>query len=210
MDESSACSLIATPIIPGMNIAVSNSGMAGVGCAYGTAGPRYNDGLFFSAGHLVTGQVSSPKVLPVSLTEIGRVTSYVLGSSGDRSTILVTNSSFSLPTSNSLGVNGGMYTHTYTSVMGARVEMWGAYSGISTGRVLATNQVLTVNGITVNNLTKTDYSCQQGDSGAAVFSLNAAYDPYAKCYGIQSIGEFYEDSTVSTYSYYSPISGYGF
>ena len=208
---SPADSRIAVTIFPGLNIAVNNSGFENIGYSYGTAGPRYNSTQFFSAGHLITGSISSPKVLAaLSSDEIGRVNSYVLGSSGDRSTISVTNSNFVLPTSNSLGVNGGRYTHTYTSVMGASVEMWGAYSGITTGTVLATNQVKTVGGTTIRNLTKTNYPCRQGDSGAAVFSLNAAYDSSAKCYGIQSIGEFYGNATVSTYSYYSPIAGYGF
>lgn len=211
LNESSPNSRMAVTIFPGLNIAVNNSGFVDIGYSYGTAGPRYSSTQFFSAGHLVTGSVSSPKVLAaLSSAEIGRVNSYTFGSSGDRSTISVTNSNFVLPTSNSLGVNGGRYTHTYTSVMGASVEMWGAYSGITTGRVLATNQTLTVGGTTIRNLTKTNYTCRRGDSGAAVFSLNAAYDPSAKCYGIQSIGEFIGDSTVSTNSYYSPISGYGF
>ena len=213
LDVSPAVSNSAVPIYPGLNIAVNNSGFTDIGYSYGTAGPRYSSSLFFSAGHLVTGAVSSPKVLAAaSSDEIGQVTSYVFGSSGgidgDRATIQVTSSSFELPTYNSLGVNGGKYTHTYTSVMGASVEMWGAYSGITTGKVLATNQTLTVNGTTISNLTKTDYPCRQGDSGAAVFSLNAAYDASAKCYGIQSIGAFATNATVSTYSYYSPIEGY--
>lgn len=213
LDVSPAISSIAVQIYPGLNIAVNNSGYTDIAYSYGTAGPRYSSSLFFSAGHLVTGAVSSPKVLAAaSSEEIGRVISYVFGSSGgidgDRATIQVTSNYFELPTYNSLGVNGGKYTHTYSSVMGASVEMWGAYSGITTGKVLATNQTLTVNGTTIRNLTKADYPCRQGDSGAAIFSLNAAYDASAKCYGIQSIGAFAANATVSTYSYYSPIEGY--
>ncbi len=214
LNATPALSTTAVLIFPGLNIAVNNSGFVNIGYSYGTAGPRYNSNRFLSAGHLVTGAVSSPRVLAaLSSNEIGQVTSYVFGSSGgiegDRSTIRVTSNQFELPTSNSLGVNGGRYTYAYTSIMNANVEMWGAYSGITTGRVLATNQTLVVNGTTIRNLTKTNYQCRQGDSGAAVFSLNAAYDANAKCYGIQSIGEFYNGSEVATYSYYSPIDEAG-
>lgn len=212
LDVSSALSSIAVPIYPGLNIAVNNSGFTDIGYSYGTAGPRRDSEWFYSAGHLVTGAISSPKVLVAANSdEIGRVGSYVFGSSGgisgDVSTIRVTSSSYELPTYNSLGSKGGKYTHTIESVMGASVEMWGAYSGISTGKVLATNQTLTVNGTTIKNLTKTNYTCKHGDSGAAVFSLNAAYDEKAKCYGIQSVGAFQDNATVSTYSYYGIIDG---
>lgn len=211
LNDSSPNSRMAVTIFPGLNIAVNNSGFVNIGYSYGTAGPRYSSTQFFSAGHLITGSVSRPKVLAaLSSDEIGQVNSYVLGSSGDRSTISVTNSNFVLPTSNSLGVNGGRYTHTYLSPMGASVEMWGAYSGITTGTVLATNQTVTVGSTTVRNLTKTNYICRHGDSGAAVFSSNAVSDPYAKCYGIQSIGDFSQNPEIAYISYYSPISGYGF
>ncbi len=73
-----------TTIYPGMNIAVDNTDF-GADINYGTAGPRYNSSMFFSAGHLVDGSTNSPKVFVGNVSnncQIGTVGSYLFGSSG--------------------------------------------------------------------------------------------------------------------------------
>lgn len=203
-----------TTIYPGMILAVDNTCFGLGNVKYGTAGPRYNSNMFFSAGHLVDGTVNNPKVFVGDISnnrQIGTVTDYLFGSSGgldgDRANIHVSNDG-QLPSSNTLGVNGGIYTLTLNSVVGAPVEMWGAYSGIKTGTVSNTNQTVNVSGVLVRGMVKASYTCKHGDSGAAVFSANAAYDPNAKCYGIQSAGYFTSGSDVASYSWYSPVEGY--
>lgn len=201
-------------VYPGMIIAVDNTSSESGSINYGTAGPRYSSDMFFSAGHLVDGSNNGSKVFVGNVSNnrrIGTVGSYLFGSSGnlngDRANIHVSYDG-QLPSSNSLGVHGGLYTLTLDSIVGASIEMWGAYSGIKSGTVSNTNQTVNVSGVLVRGMVKASYSCKHGDSGAAVFSANAAYDSKAKCYGIQSAGYFENGSIVSSYSFYSPVEGY--
>ena len=198
--ESSKLSVLDVTIYPGMVIAFHN-----ISIGYGTAGPRSTSTAFYSAGHCIDGFNYEPDVYDsTDSRQIGQVISREFGSSGDRCLIRTTKYG-KLPSENKFILGSGRYTISSMGIVGTAVEMWGGYSGITSGSVIATNQTVTVSGTTVKGLTYASYTCEHGDSGAGIFSANASSDTSAKCYGIQSIGVFQGSSPVSIASYFSPI-----
>lgn len=183
-------------IYPGLRIAIEN----GSELSYVTAGPRRNSTSFYSAGHAVNS--TRPYVYDrYGEYRLGHAGSKIFGANGDRCIITISDAG-ELPESNQM-LGPGRYSISGEAVMGDSVEMWGAFSGVSEGVVLATDRTVTFSdGTTVGNLTKASYTCIRGDSGAGVFSVGAGYDTNAECYGLQSIGAFTGDAEVSDYSYF--------
>lgn len=174
-----------------------------------TAGPKYSSNKFLTAGHaaydVFDPKFYAPRAQPWDTNiEIGTQGSIVFGLSGDRLTVTLRSgyNSFELPSTNSFIIGTGTYSYTNSIVVGTNIEMHGAYSGVSSGRVLATNQTVLIDNTTVGNLARADYTCQRGDSGAGIFSYNA-FNVTGYCYGTQSIGAFPENSDISLFSYFS-------
>ena len=176
---------------------------------YATAGPRINNTSFYTAGHIAQsavvthlyGYASGPSGI---LTEMGTLSSHTFGSGGDYGTISVVPFYVSLPSSNTFMFGTGKYSITHSAITGTEVEMWGGFSGISAGKITATNVTVRLDdGTTVKKLCKTSYTCKVGDSGGGVFTKNASSNASALCYGVQSIGVFQTGSSVSIYSYFS-------
>ncbi len=202
-------------IYPGMIISFVNSATDQMFC---TAGPRISSTQFHSVGHAMTGPYMIPDVYHMGV-KIGSAASKVLGQNGDRCTITVSNLG-RLPATNCFSVGTGRYSISTNYVVGSTVELFGGVSGITSGTVLQKNMTLNViiddNGTptdlsddvtaVIGGLSKGNYPCKRGDSGGGVFSSNAQNDTSAKCYGIQSAGEFRGTSEVSTNSYFSPIT----
>jgi len=187
-------------IYPGMKIYVKKS----TGYNELTAGPRYNSTTFCTAGHGV-GDIGRPTVYSATYTEIGTVSSYTFGSSGDHCFVGVGGSGV-LPSSNTLYAQTGRYTISPSGLVGNSVEMWGGNSGITSGKITATNLTANVSGTTVKGLSSASYTCQGGDSGAAVFSAGVATDSAGLCYGIQSAGSNKGSNGVYQTSYFSPLA----
>ncbi len=196
----------AVTIYPGMKIYFEQAS------GYGqlTSGPRYSSTTFCSAGHgiymgkttaycaTVTGGVTS-------YSSIGTANSYTFGSSGDRSFIRVSGTT-SLPSSNSFLGKTGKYTISPNGITGTSVEMWGSNSGITSGKITATNKTVTVDGTSVGGLSEASYTCQGGDSGGGIFSSGVSTDSSGYCYGVQSAGTSKNSAGVYQISYFSPIS----
>lgn len=186
-------------IYPGMKIYFETS----TGYNQLSAGPRYNSSTFCSAGHGI-GDIAKPTVYSATSTKLGTVSSSYFGSSGDHSFIRAGGSGV-LPSANTLYGKTGKYTISPSGIVGNSVEMWGGVSGITSGKITATNITATVSGTTVKGLSKASYTCQSGDSGAAVFSSGVSTDSAGLCYGIQSAGSDSGNGVYRT-SYFSPLS----
>ena len=173
-----------------------------------TVGPRCSSSQFKTAGHAALDSTSTSFYITVSGINrtVGTMSSYSCGFGGDHMTVNIGGLWYSLPSTNRFGVGTGTYTITSNCVVGTAVEMHGAKSGISSGKITATHQSVYVAdyGITIYNLVKASYTCQKGDSGAGVFSNNAI-NVTGYCYGTQSIGVFQNGSSTSSYSYFSYI-----
>lgn len=179
-----------------------------------TAGPRYSSSTFCSAGHgIYMGKTDVYRATfyagITGFESIGTVTSYNFGESGDHSFIRV-GVKATLPSANTLYGQTGKYTISPSGITGTSVEMWGGVSGITSGKITATNVSVSVTGngssTTVKGLSKASYTCQSGDSGAAVFSSGVATDSAGICYGIQSSGTSKDSNGVYQTSYFSPLS----
>lgn len=116
-------------------------------------------------------------------SKIGTTGRYIFGSSGDSSVVSVTG--LHLPTTNTLLLNQGTYSYAMP-VVGYDVQMFGAYSGMTSGKILATDVTVNIGGVAVSNLACASYPCIVGDSGAGIFSDGAMYASTSYCYGIQS------------------------
>ncbi|MPM52721.1 hypothetical protein SDC9_99482 [bioreactor metagenome] len=198
-ESSFETSLFETYLYPGLRIIKG-------GYAY-TAGPRYSDREFLTAGHAAYDSSDTHFFAAANGGIIGSQHSYVFGNNGDRlNAEMSPQSGLVLPSTNSFF--GGQSTYSYINVYvtGALIEMHGAYSDISEGGILAINQsvYLADYNKTIYNLILASYTCKHGDSGAGVFSRNALHrTAYNYCFGTQSIGVFTSGSNVSSYSYFS-------
>lgn len=123
----------------------------------------------------------------ITWTKIGATNNYILGISGD--SCMVTTTISCLPASNSLILGNGTYSYASPTV-GTTVQMIGAASGITSGRIVQCNVTLVVEGITVSNLAQASYPSQLGDSGAGIFSGDALSSTAFYCYGTQSCTSF--------------------
>ena len=190
-----------TTIYPGAKIYLEALG----GYSQLTAGPRYNSSKFYSAGHAVyMGKTTVYSLGSVVPKVIGTMTSYTFGSNGDRSLITVSGTT-SLPSSNALYGTTGRYTISPDGIVGTSVEMWGSESGITSGKITGTNIAVNVSGTTVNGLSRASYTCQKGDSGAAIFSAGVSTDSAGRCYGVQSAGDDLSNG-VYRVSYFCPLA----
>lgn len=171
---------------------------------YCTAGPRYTSLSFYTCGHAPYEYFNRTQTVYFNhysgLVSIVQTSNVILGTQGDRCLVNVSGGEYTLPSTNSFATGSGTYTYG-TGTVGTAVEMHGGYSGISRGSIVAVNQSVSVDGITVGNLTKASYTCKNGDSGAAVFSNNIT-NSSGKCYGIQSIGANPNSSGVYQESYF--------
>lgn len=165
-----------------------------------TAGPRISSTKYYTCGHVLDNYFNSAQSvysLGIAVnTVIGTTSNKVFGANGDRCTVTIRNCS--LPSSNML-LTGETYTID-SIAMGKSVQMWGAVSGVSTGKVTGTGLVVTVDGTTVGGLSKATYTCKNGDSGAGVFTTSGNI----VCGGTQSIGEGLSGDTFRT-SYFSTL-----
>lgn len=191
-------------LYPGLVIAFRNN-PSSTEASFCTAGPRYSSTKFYTAGHCITS--FSPEVYDYNnRLQIGTASSKVFGANGDRCTVTVSASLWSLPSSNQFIGGMGSYSLSYSFSDGIAVELWGGYSGISTGTIIEQDVTITTSdGDIVGNLVRASYTCRQGDSGGGIFTINASTSSSAKCYGTQSIGVFQNGSSVSIESYFSPL-----
>ncbi len=177
--------------------------------ANATAGPRISNNRFYSCGHIALTSATTHLYGYASgsggnLTEMGTLSTYKFGSDGDYGVFTTIPLYVNLPSANSFMTGNGVYSITHSALVGTEIEMWGGFSGISTGNITATNvTVNTDEGVTVKKLCKASYTCKQGDSGAGVFTKNASSNTSALCCGVQSIDLFKSGSSVSLYSYFS-------
>lgn len=196
-------------IYPGKAITVGNSVAA-------TAGPRNSTTSFSTCGHAAV-QAFNLSV-QVDGINIGTISAYTFGTDGDRAAVSLSSTAFyDLPSTNCFVAGLGNYTKTYsytTSLVGTSVEMHGAVSSRSTGQIesVDTTCSTTISGTTyiIQNQIKASYTCQAGDSGAGVFSLNAINSNSAICYGIQSSGMNKVSGvyTSSFFSQFDPLYNY--
>lgn len=205
-DSEGAERSVTSTIYPGAKIFFE----AASGYSQLTAGPRYNSSKFYSAGHGVymgktTVYSATTSTVVTTYKTIGTVTSYTFGTNGDHSLINVSGTA-SLPSSNSLYGQSGRYTISPGGIVGTSVEMWGSESGITSGKITATNITASVDGTIVKGLSEASYTCKKGDSGAAIFSAGVSTDSAGVCYGIQSAGYDVDSNKVYHISYFSPLA----
>lgn len=205
-DETESRIASTVTVYPGMVISFDVNLVTSDLKTYATSGPRKNSTSFYSTGHAIEGLILKPDVYNWNWAyKLGAVTSSVWSTSGDNC-IIRTSGSGALPAENKFASGTGRYTLSTDYAVGDLIEGWGGYSGIVTGKILATNQTVTYGGVTVRGLVYTNLQCQQGDSGGAVFTRNASSDTSAKCYGVLACGDFlYEDDEISIGAYFSPI-----
>ena len=154
---------------------------------YYTLGPITSSQTAFSAGHGVS--MTGTSVYTGFLKLIGVAHGYYGGRYGDWSRI-------------SLGsnVDTAVQHRTASPVMGQSVRMLGAVSGITNGSVSNTNIDVYADAPWANltGMCSATYSCQRGDSGAAILLSNNS------CVGIQSSATFDVNGNWSGVSYFIP------
>ena len=151
---------------------------------YYTLGPITSSQTAFSAGHGVS--ITGTSVYTGFLKLIGIAHGYYGGRYGDWSRI-------------SLGsnVDTAVQHRTASPVMRQSVRMLGAVSGITNGSVSKTNIDVFADAPWANltGMCSATYSCQRGDSGAAILLSNNS------CVGIQSSATFDVNGNWSGVSY---------
>lgn len=156
---------------------------------YYTLGPITSSQRAFTAGHGV-GTTATVTSAFNFLDTIGGAFGIYGGNSGDWSRINL---------SSNTSANG--FCSLGNPVMNRSVRMLGAVSGPQSGRILQTNVTIGAPAPVANltGMCSASYSCQSGDSGAAIMDSNGNY-----CVGVQSSALFYENGSWAGTSYFTP------
>lgn len=88
----------------------------------------------------------------------------------DAAFIPVENSNFNLSNYFVGDLSSELSTQTSSPGVGTTINMRGATTGHSSGKIISTNAIQDFKGIVYNNLSKATYKCDSGDSGGIVYS----------------------------------------
>ena len=158
--ESSGKPVKEVNVNPGQKISTSSASGS-----MGYRAKRNNVVGIVTAGHLA----SLNTQININGTNIGKVTARQESGSVDAEFIEITNSNYK-PTNTLNGTSNVLSTTTSQPGVGTVINKSGFSTGATSGKVLATNVTVTLDGITHTNLTSADYSSSAGDSGGIVYS----------------------------------------
>lgn len=119
-----------------------------------------------TAGHVINQyQTLSYNSSPIGIYSVSKIGGYI-----DAAFIPITESYLNIPTNTIAGTSNVLSTATSSPGVGTVVNKVGQRTGSTSGKILNTTATGTIDGVTLTNLTTTNYSADGGDSGGIVYS----------------------------------------